>query len=79
MSDERFKIPDRYGDEPGHMAIIARLKALSERETIGRVRVVYWRDGDEMPLMSHIFSSGALFNVRRFAPIEATHLTIEEP
>jgi hypothetical protein len=76
---ERFKIPSSYADEAEMAAITARLRPLAESETMRHVLVTYWREGDDLPLRSHIFASPTLFNWRRFAPFEATHLSIEVP
>jgi hypothetical protein len=77
MADERFKIPRRFEDEAEHIAITARLRPLAESETVRSVLVTYWREGVDIPLVSYVHSSQMLHRVERWAPAEATHLTIE--
>lgn len=80
MSDERFLMPRNYGPEheAAMIAITARLRPIAESPTTRLVEVTYWRDGADMPLTKVVFDTHTVSRWRREAPIDATHLTIEE-
>jgi hypothetical protein len=80
MSGERFLMPRNYGPEheAAMIAITARLRPIAESPTTRLVEVTYWRDGSDLPLTKVVFDTHTVVRWRRNAPIDATHLTIEE-